>query len=139
MLSAINISASGLVAQRARIDAISSNLANINTTRDEKGEISPYQRKMVIIQTDPTVGANGAAGVKARICQPETVDPIYKVEPNNPDRIKEGPHKDCVAYPNVNMMVEFADAMVAQRAYEANLGAMQIAKDMEQQSLKIIA
>jgi flagellar basal-body rod protein FlgC len=121
------------------MDAISSNLANISTTRDEKGELSPYERKMVVIQTDPAVGTNGAAGVKAMICQPQSVEPIYKLDPNNPDAIKEGPHEGFVAYPNVNMMVEFTDAMVAARAYEANLGVMQISKDMEQQSLRIIA
>jgi flagellar basal-body rod protein FlgC len=114
-------------------------LANISTTRDEKGELSPYERKMVVIQTDPAVGTNGAAGVKAMICPPKSVEPLYKYDPNNPDAVKEGPNEGYVAYPNVNMMVEFTDAMVAARAYEANLGVMQISKDMEQQSLRIIA
>jgi flagellar basal-body rod protein FlgC len=139
MLSAINISSSGLVAQRARMDAISSNLANMSTTRNENGELSPYERKIVILQTDPTVGTNGATGVKASALVNRTIEPLMKYEPNNPDAIKEGPNEGYVAYPNVNMMEEFTDAMVAARAYEANLGVMQISKDMEQQSLRIIA
>ena len=67
------------------------------------------------------------------------VEPRMKYEPGNPDAIKEGPHKGYVAYPNINMMVEFTDAMEAARAYEANLGAMEITKDLQQQTLKIIA
>ena len=62
-----------------------------------------------------------------------------KYEPGNPDAITEGPNKGYVAYPNINMMSEFTDALEASRAYEANLGAMDISKDMEQQTLKIIA
>jgi flagellar basal-body rod protein FlgC len=139
MLSAINISSSALVAERARITALASNLANISSTRDEKGELKPFEEKLVVLQTDPTVGSNGAAGVKAIACPPRNVEPLYKFDPDNPEAIKEGPHKGYVAYPNVKMMDQFSDAIVAARVYEANLGVMQIAKDMEQQSLKIIA
>lgn len=135
MLSAINISSSALVAERARMDAISSNLANISTTHDENGEPAPYQPKFVILQTDPRVGSNGAAGVKAMAQTNVKTEPLMKYEPGNPDANKDG----YVAYPNVNMMEQFTDAMVAARTYEANLGVMQIAKDMELQSLKIIA
>jgi flagellar basal-body rod protein FlgC len=139
MLSAINISSSGLVAQRARMDAISSNLANISATRNENGELEPFRRKIVVLQTDPTVGTNGAAGVKASVQPDRIIAPLYKFDPNNPEAIKEGPKQGYVAYPNVSMMQEFTDAMVAARIYEANLGVMQISKDIEQQSLKIIA
>jgi flagellar basal-body rod protein FlgC len=135
MLSAINISSSALVAERARMDAISSNLANISTTHDENGQPVPYTPKFVILQTDPSVGSNGAAGVKAMAQTGVNVEPLMKYEPGHPDANKNG----YVAYPNVNMMEQFTDAMVAARTYEANLGVMQIAKDMEQQSLKIIA
>ncbi|MCC6125583.1 MAG: flagellar basal body rod protein FlgC [Pirellulales bacterium] len=135
MLSAVNISSSALVAERARMDAISSNLANISTTHNEKGEPVPYQPKFVILQTDPTIGSNGAAGVKATAKIDSHVEPLLKYEPGHPDADKDG----FVAYPNVSMMEQFTDAMVAARTYEANLGVMQIAKDMELQSLKIIA
>ena len=62
-----------------------------------------------------------------------------KYEPGNPDAIKEGPNKGYVAYPNISMMGEFTDALEASRAYQANVGAMEISKDIEQQTLKIIA
>jgi flagellar basal-body rod protein FlgC len=139
MLNAINISSSALVAQRRRMDAISSNLANISTTHDENGEPKPYQPRFVVLQTDPSVGGNGAAGVKVSAEIDRNLAPLMKFDPGNPDAIKEGPEKGYVAYPNIKMMDEFTDAMVAARVYEANLGAMEIAKDMEQQTLKIIA
>jgi flagellar basal-body rod protein FlgC len=66
-------------------------------------------------------------------------DPRLKYEPGNPDAIKEGVNKGYVAYPNIDMMTEFTDAMEAARAYEANLGAMEISKDLEHQTLRILA
>jgi flagellar basal-body rod protein FlgC len=139
MLPALDISSSALVAQRTRINAISSNLANISTTHNEAGEATPYQPRFVIFQTDPNVGANGAPGVKVASVQTAKLEPRLKYEPGNPDAIKTGPNAGYVAYPNINMMTEFTDAMEASRAYEANLGTMEITKDLEQQTLRIIA
>ena len=139
MLPALDISSSALVAQRTRINAISSNLANISTTHNEAGEAAPYQPRFVIFQADPNVGANGAPGVKVASVQTAKLEPRLKYEPGNPDAIKTGPNAGYVAYPNINMMTEFTDAMEASRAYEANLGTMEITKDLEQQTLKIIA
>jgi flagellar basal-body rod protein FlgC len=139
MLPALDISSSALVAQRIRINAISSNLANISTTHNEAGEATPYQPRFVIFQADPSVGANGAPGVKVDSVQTAKLEPRLKYEPGNPDAIKTGPKAGYVAYPNINMMTEFTDAMEASRAYEANLGTMEITKDLEQQTLRIIA
>jgi flagellar basal-body rod protein FlgC len=139
MLPALDISSSALVAQRIRMNAISSNLANISTTHNEAGESVPYQPRFVIFQADPSVGANGAPGVRVTSVETSKVEPRMKYEPGNPDAIKSGPNAGYVAYPNINMMTEFTDAMEAARAYEANLGTMEITKDLEQQTLKIIA
>ena len=139
MLPALDISSSALVAQRIRMNAISSNLANISTTHNEAGELSPYQPRFVIFQADPGVGANGAPGVKVSAVETANVEPKLKYEPGNPDAVKTGPNAGYVAYPNINMMTEFTDAMEAARAYEANLGTMEITKDLEQQTLRIIA
>ncbi|MGD0382990.1 MAG: flagellar basal body rod protein FlgC [Thermoguttaceae bacterium] len=139
MLPALDISSSALVAQRIRMNAISSNLANISTTHDEAGEPSPYQPRFVVFQADPSVGANGAPGVKVASVQTAKLEPRLKYEPGNPDAIKTGPNTGYVAYPNINMMTELTDAMEAARAYEANLGTMEITKDLEQQTLKILA
>ena len=67
------------------------------------------------------------------------LEPRYKYEPHHPDAIKDGPRKGYVAYPNVNMMTEFTDALEAARAYEANLGAIEITKDLAKQTLRILA
>ncbi|MGA2059218.1 MAG: flagellar basal body rod protein FlgC [Thermoguttaceae bacterium] len=139
MLPALDISSSALVAQRIRINAISSNLANISTTHNEAGEATPYQPRFVIFQADPSVGANGAPGVKVASVQTAKLEPRLKYEPGNPDAIQTGPNAGYVAYPNINMMTEFTDAMEAARSYEANLGTMDITKDLEQQTLRIIA
>jgi flagellar basal-body rod protein FlgC len=139
IFTAMDISTSGLMAQRARMTAIAGNLANISSTHNERGEAVPYQPRFVVFQTDEGVGAAGAAGVKVSSVETEQLEPRLKFEPDNPDAIKEGPHKGYVAYPNISMMTEFTNALEASRAYEANLGAMDISKDMEQQTLKIIA
>ena len=135
MISALDVSTSALVAQRIRMNAISSNLANLSTTRNEAGELAPYQPRYVIFETDDRVGTHGAKGVKVRSVEIEDVEPRLKYQPGHPDANEQG----YVAYPNVNMMTEFTDAMEAARAYEANLGAIDIAKDMAQQTLRILA
>ena len=138
MLPALDISTSALVAQRVRMNAISSNLANMSTTHNEAGEPVPYQSRFVIFEADEGVGARGAAGVRVSSVQTDDAEPRYKYQPNHPDAIQQGPHKGYVAYPNVNMMTEFTDALEAARAYEANLGAIEIAKNMAQQTLRIV-
>ena len=139
MFPSLDVSTSGLVAQRTRMNAISSNLANISTTHNEQGEAVPYQPRFVIFQTDESVGSGGAAGVRVSSVQTDDSQPLLKYRPGHPDAIKEGPNKGYVAYPNVNMMTEMTDAMEAARAYEANLGAIEIAKDLQNQTLRILA
>ena len=138
MLPALDISTSGLVAQRVRMNAISSNLANMSTTHNEAGELVPYQPRFVVFQTDEDVGMPGAAGVKVSSVETDDVEPRYRYQPNHPDAIREGPRTGYVAYPNVNMMTEFTDALEAARAYEANLGAIEITKNLAQQTLRIL-
>ena len=135
MFPALDISTSALVAQRMRMNAIASNLANISTTRNEQGEPEPYKPRFVMFQTDPSVGSHGAAGVRVSSVEIDQTPPRLKYEPGHPDADKNG----YVAYPAIDMMSEFTDALEAARAYEANLGAMDISKDLAQQTLKIIA
>lgn len=139
MFSALDISTSALVAQRIRMNAISSNLANMTTPCNEEGQAEPYQPRFVIFQADPSVGRNGAAGVKVASVETAALEPIWKSQPGHPLAKKSGPHAGQVAYPNINMMTEMTDAMEASRAYEANLGAMEITKDLAQQTLRILA
>ena len=140
MISALDISTSGLVAQRTRLNAISSNLANISTVLNEDGEVAPYQARTVRFQTDDSLKtAEGAVGVKVESVVTRDVEPLYKFEPNNPLAIQEGPHAGYVAYPRIDMIEEFVNAMEATRSYEANIGVMEVTKDLARQSLQIIA
>jgi len=139
MFPALDISTSALVAQRTRLNVCSSNLANMSTTHNEKGERVPYQPKFTVFEADESVGAHGAAGVRVSRVETENIEPLWKYQPNHPEAEKDGPHKGYVAHPNINMMTEVTDAMEAARAYEANLGAMEITKDLAQQTLRILA
>ena len=139
MLSALDISTSGLVAQRMRMIQISNNIANIKSTHTAKGEKTPYQAKTVVFQSDDSQGSNGAAGVKVSSIESVPSEPLWRREPNHPDAMKAGPHAGEVAYPNIDLMSEFTNALEAARSYEANLGAMDITKNMEQQTPKILA
>lgn len=140
MLKALDISTSGLMAQRLRLNAISSNLANISTQRNENGEIKPYQARYVMFQTDESVGgSSGAVGVQVAGVETSQVEPRYKYQPDHPLAIKEGKYKGYVAYPNIDTMNEMVNALEATRAYEANIGVMEISKSMVQQTLRILA
>jgi flagellar basal-body rod protein FlgC len=139
-ISALDISTSALVAQRIRLDAISSNIANMSTMRNEGGDIEAYQARFVVFQTDPEKSTkHGAIGVKVASVKTSKVEPNYRRDPNHPLAIKEGPHAGMVAYPSVNLTQEFVDALQATRAYEANIGVMEISKNMGQQTLRILA
>ena len=136
MFSAFDVSTSGLAAQRMRLNAISSNLANMSTTRNERGESAPYVPRFVTFQTDTTVQTSGGGiGVKIGSVEQAAVAPRLKYEPGHPDANADG----YVAYPNIDMTLEFVDALEATRAYEANLGVLEITKDMGQRTLQIIA
>jgi len=124
-----------------RMDTVSSNLANLSSmSRNANGEMEPYQVKYPIFQTDDSIATSqGATGVKVASIQTEKIEPNYRWQPEHPYAIKEGPRAGYVAYPKINMMAEMVDALVASRAYEANIGAMEITKNMATQSLRILA
>ena len=136
MFSAFDISTSALVAQRTRLDAISSNLANISTTRNEAGESKPFVPRFVTFQTDAEVSTSaGGRGVKVGSVEFADVQPRLKYEPGHPDADANG----YVAYPNIDMTSEFVDALQATRSYEANIGVIEVTKDMGRQTLQILA
>jgi flagellar basal-body rod protein FlgC len=136
MFSSLDVSTSGLVAQRARLNAISSNIANMSTTRNEAGEPEPYQPRFVTFQTDTNVTTpGGGAGVKIGSVEHSNEPPKMKYEPGHPDADARG----MVRYPAVDMTNEFVDALEATRAYEANIGVIEVTKSMADQALRIIA
>lgn len=139
MFTAIDVSTSGLVAQRC-INTIAGNLANLSTTHNELGEAKPYQPRFVTFQADSSIGgADGTAGVRVDSVEISNIEPVWKYQPGHPDAIKSGEREGYVAYPGVDMTLEMVDAIEASRAYEANLGVIQVSKSLNAQSLKIVA
>jgi flagellar basal-body rod protein FlgC len=115
---------------------ISANIANMSTTRNERGEPQPYQPRYVTFQTDSAVTTpGGGAGVKVGSVEYSDEPPKMKYEPGHPDADPQG----YVHYPAIDMTTEFVDALEASRAYEANVGVIEVTKDMTAQTLRIIA
>jgi len=135
MMNALDISTSALVAQRTRLNAISGNIANMSTAQNEKGEAKPYQARYVNFVPDESITApGGAVGVKVSSVELEQKDPLMKHQPGHPLADENG----YVAYPNINLTSEFVDALEATRAYEANIGVMEITKNLGRETLRIL-
>ena len=140
-IEAMNISASGMTAQRLRMDIISQNIANVNTTRDANG--NAYRRQMVVFEERDvtpfadvlmkTQGTNGS-GVKVTGIVEDTNTELRMVyDPSHPDADAEG----YVAYSNVNSVTEMTNLIDASRAYEANITAFNAAKNMAMKGLEV--
>jgi flagellar basal-body rod protein FlgC len=136
MFSPLDVSTSALVAQRQRMNAIADNLANLNTTRNADGKAAPFQRRFVTFAaTEPANSPPGTSGVAYQVGVDTTTPPRRSYQPGHPDADKEG----FVSYPNIDMTTEFVNAMDASRAYQANLVAIDITKQIDNLSLKILA
>jgi flagellar basal-body rod protein FlgC len=126
-MDCFDISASGLSAQRARLDIITSNIANGETTRTPGG--GPYRRLQALFASR----SNGAGGVDmlGSVLDPRDFRRAY--QPGHPDADASG----IVAYPNVNIVEEMVDLVSATRSYEANAAAFNAAKTMAQNALDL--
>ena len=137
LITAMDINASGLTAQRRRVELSSANLANSQTTRTEEG--GPYRRKDVVFETasfQDSLGTAMSGGVEGVQVSEVVEDPTpfdRRYEPGHPDADKEG----YVAYPNVNTMAEMANLVSASKSYEANISAIGIVKAMIARTLEI--
>lgn len=143
VFSSLNISATGMTAQRLRTDIIAQNIANVNTTRTSDG--SAYVRKTVVFgekssngfQTALNSAMNGSvagAGVKVTAIVADTETAMKRVyEPSNPDADEEG----YVTYPNVDTVTEMTNMIDASRAYEANVTAFNATKSMALKGLEV--
>lgn len=130
VFSGMRISASGLSAERMRMDTISSNVANAETTRTEDG--GAYRRKVATFAEnyDEKLGMLGVKTVSIE----EDKSPLRKLyEPEHPDADEQG----YVEYPNVDMLVEMSDLLVASRAYESNVDTLNAQKSMISKALEI--
>lgn len=139
MLSALDVSTSALVAQRTRLNTISGNIANMSTMVDENGDNKPYQPRFVVFQTDEEKSAQGMAAVKVSSIETDDSEPLYRWQPDHPLAATEGKWKGYVAYPKINMNEQFVDALEASRAYEANIGVIEVSKNISRQNLSILA
>lgn len=135
--AALSASASALGVERTRIEVAVSNMANADSTRAADGQ--PYRRRDVLLSADPVnafdvaLGQAGATGVKvAGIVQDQS--PFRKrYEPSHPDADQEG----FVSLPNVDASEEMVDMLGASRAYQANLAAIGLIKDMVAKALEL--
>ena len=161
IFDALDISGSGLSAQRRKLTAIASNLANVDTSRTDEG--GPYKRRRVVMLEAPklskfstmldreqnrlrrTEGSHleegeprpgeflVGSGVLTQEVREEPVKPRMFYDPNHPDAREDG----MVLYPDINPITEMVDMIAASRAYEANVTVMSAAKDMINRSLEI--
>jgi len=140
----LEISGSGMTAERQRAQVVVSNMANAQTTHTPEG--GPYKRQLVVFRAQrqpqfPVImlasgGARsgGAESVRVQQVVADKKPPLLRYEPGNPDADTKG----YVAYPNIDPVEEMTDLLGAVRAYELNASAVQAAKSMIQQSLDIL-
>lgn len=132
MIRALDISASALVAQRVRLDVIAGNIANAEVTRQEDGTRIPYRRRVVTFMTGD---GKGGAGVHVDGIRADWSKFKEKYDPGHPDADPRG----IVQLPNVSITMEYVDAMVASRAYEANAAMLNVTRTMVQQAIRLFA
>jgi flagellar basal-body rod protein FlgC len=125
--------ASALTAQRVRMDTIAGNIANMNTLRDSNGKPNPYRRRFVVFAPGQADDAS-KPGVHVKSVQLDQSPFPKRYDPGNPDADKQG----YVSYPNVDLSIEFVNALEASRAYEANVTMMDTAKSMFNSSLRLL-
>lgn len=150
-LSSMNITASGLTAQQLRLDVISENISNINTTRTENGD-EAYRRKMIVLEAEdgrdtfrnvlartagnmqlPTDGISNNGGVRVSAIVEDESEFKLQYDPTHPDANEEG----YVEMPNIDLVKEITDAMAATQAYSANVTAFNTLKTVATRALEI--
>ena len=141
MYGALDISTSGMIASRIRMEVASANIANADSLTNARGEYDPYRRRFALLSA-----GNGKGGLGVRVAGIGVDDgPFRKVyDPGNPYAARAtDPARDTVEgyvnYPNINPTVEMVNAMEATRAYEANVMAAQATKSMFDVAMQLIA
>ena len=149
MFRSMDIAASGMSAERFKLDLIADNIANVNTTSTKDG--TPYLRKMAVITAkdtpafalpcglgdeDPSVPATGVQISGFKVDTSENAL-RYVYDPSHPDAVQEGKWKGYVAMPNINIISEMTEMMKASRAFEANSTIIESAKTMAQKAIQM--
>ena len=148
LFSSINIAATGLTANRMRLDVIADNMANVNTTRTNEGGAfkrsrvvmrpmvdSPYWRSPFLPETMDNGLGQGVRVVEVQ--KDRTTEPRYVYDPTHPDAILTGRWEGYVEMPNVDVVTEMTDMISASRSYEANAAIIEGSKMMFQRALDI--
>jgi flagellar basal-body rod protein FlgC len=136
LLDTLEITASGLTAQRLRLQTIASNMANARTTRTAEG--GPYKRQMPVLQAvqDKPFGSSLEREL-SRVMVVEVVEsdapPLVVFDPGHPDADAEG----YVKYPNVNILEEMVDLMTTSRSFEANANVLEVTEMMANTAIEI--
>jgi len=135
LIDTFSVAASGLSAQRVRLQAVATNMANARTTRTEEG--GPYQRRMPVFEAKVDPFANELDRHLARVEVREIVEsddpPTLVYDPAHPDADAAG----YVAYPNVNVLEEMVDLMLTARTYEANTSVVQTTRNLASSAIDL--
>jgi flagellar basal-body rod protein FlgC len=134
MFDVLDIGASGLQAQRTRLDTIAANIANAQTTHDAAGRPNPYRRRFVVFEPGRPDNPN-APGVRVSKVGLDQSAFNLRHEPWNQDADANG----YVKYPNIDTSIEYVNALEASRAYEANITMLETSKAMINSTLRLIA
>jgi flagellar basal-body rod protein FlgC len=139
MFETLDISASGLQAQRTRMDTIAANIANLNTTRNADGQPVPYRRRFAVFASGYAARGSGEHAGKpgVHVGQIKQDDAPFqkRFQPGHPDAGPDG----MVLYPNIDLSIEYVNALEASRAYEANITTMEVTKNMMNATLRLLA
>ncbi len=132
MLKTLDISSSAMIAQRTRLDVIAGNIANSEITVQEDGTVQPYRRRFATFISGD--GAGGAGVHVSEVSEDES-PPRLVHRPGHPQADARG----YVRFPNVNVSMEYVDALEASRAYELNAAMMTVSRGMVQQAIRLFA
>lgn len=143
MFGSLDISVSGMIAQRTRMEVISTNIAHQSTTVDEQGKPNPFRRRLAVLMPgDPNslTPEGREAGVHVAGIEEDQAEFRKVYDPKNPLARPAGdPDEGYVFFPNIDPVTEQVNAVDAMRAYEANAAAAEATKAMLAQALRLIA
>ncbi len=133
MFGSLDVSTSGLVAQRTRLETIAANVANSNSIYDADGNYAPYRRRFAVFAPgDPSTGKAEGVHVSQIMLDDAPFRKVY--DPGHPEADADG----YVEFPNIDPTVELVNALEASRAYEANITTAEATKSMMQSSLRLL-
>lgn len=142
MYGSLDISTSGMIAQRARIEAAAANIANADTILDSQGRVNPFRARIVhFAPGDPTAKRENGRSFGVHVASIEEDQSPYNLtwDPESPYAFTSGPSVGYVPSPNVNTVWEQMNAMQAARSYEANVMAAEATKAITAQALRLLA